>query len=429
MPNATELEFVPGTFYHDTEAGKLYISPSDLQAAGRHSYTVSVIPTHGFYLSNPERVIVDGLAATGFTAAKEINRRDYTLNGTWGIFLVNGRRCVIRNCRAWLNAQGIGMNSHGETAGGNTIDRCTAWANASEFGVGDRGGLTLVDPRRDTIRDSVSYSNGDYGINIRGGGKGGLEEKNKSRLVRNLAWGNGKADIKIKTGYGHAHVTERCVGLKGSNTLNPTNCLFAGYNGEVSPDNIVLEREDRLDVDAEFADPANHDYRLQATSRFRGSGPNGADRGPFPYEPNVFYVKPSGDDAADGLSVSNAWKTLARATRDLEPAVDGAAAEAVVLQSVAGSPGQEFRPRRMREVGEHNGAGLEPPRSRHHRQRCTADLQHVLGQFLSRKRLVRFRPLPECGWPPSTVHPASACMPNSAPGSCQGIVPANAGKT
>lgn len=69
-----------------------------------------------------------------------------------------------------------------------------------------RGGLTLFNPRRDVIRDSASFRNGDYGINIRGGGREGADEKNKSRLANNLAWGNGKADLKIKTGYKHAHV-------------------------------------------------------------------------------------------------------------------------------------------------------------------------------------------------------------------------------
>ncbi len=29
MPNATELEFVPGPFFHDARAGKLYLSTSD----------------------------------------------------------------------------------------------------------------------------------------------------------------------------------------------------------------------------------------------------------------------------------------------------------------------------------------------------------------------------------------------------------------
>jgi len=319
MPNVTELEYVPGKFYHDIEAKKLYLSTSDMRPAGEHRYTASVIPTHGFYLSNATRVTIEGLAVTGFHLAGEAPRHDFTEYSTWGMFIAEGKDCVIRNCRAWLNGQGIGTRSRLPTSGDNVIEGCAAWSNFSQFGTGDRGGLTLFEPRRDVIRDSVSVLNGDYGINIRGGGKEGLKEENKSRLLRNLAWGNGKADIKIKTGYGHVHVTERCVGMKPSNHLNPRHCLFGRDARGTEKDTIILTAEKDLDPRAEFADPENHDYRLQATSRFRGAAPDGSDRGPFPYKPNIFYLRPDGNDEADGLSVGHAWKTLGRAVKALRP--------------------------------------------------------------------------------------------------------------
>jgi len=319
MPNATELEFVPGKFHQDRDAGKLYVSTSDMKPVETHTYTVSVIPTHGFYLSNPKRVIVEGLAVTGFHAAKEIDRRDFTLNSTWGMFIVNGNDCVIRDCRAYLNAQGIGMNSRGATSGDNAIERCVAWANGTQYGVGDRGGLTLVDPRRDEIRDSVAFLNRHYGVNIRGGGREGQDERNRSFLRRNLAWGNGKADVKVKTGYANVHATVRCVAGRASNAYNPVHCLLWHRNRDITGDNIVLDDEKGLDLHAEFADPDNHDYRLQATSRFRHAAPDGRDRGPFPYKKNIFYMKPNGDDTADGLSVAGAWKTLARGVKGLRP--------------------------------------------------------------------------------------------------------------
>ena len=78
MPNASELEFEPGKFFHDATASKLYISTSDLKPAAEHHYTVSVIPTHGVYLRDARRVVIDGLAATGFYAAKEIHHRELT---------------------------------------------------------------------------------------------------------------------------------------------------------------------------------------------------------------------------------------------------------------------------------------------------------------------------------------------------------------
>lgn len=314
-PALAELEFAPGTFHHDVEGGRLYVSTSDFQPPSAHHYTISTALDHGIWLGEARRVIIEGLAVTGFNVAATRDRHDFTLYGTWGIFIANGRGCVIRNCQAYLNAHGIGFNSMAADAGDNTIVGCEAWANSSYFGVGDRGGLTLIDPRRDTIRDSVAYLNAFYGVNIRGGGQEGNDRANQSFLIDNLAWGNGAADIKVKTGFANVHVTERCIAPVGSNAQNMTRCLFdqpahgEPYASIVGP----------FEWETEFADPANHDYRLQATSQFRGAGPDGSDLGPNPYEPTIFYVKPDGDDAADGLSVEHAWQTLARATRELPP--------------------------------------------------------------------------------------------------------------
>lgn len=74
-----------------------------------------------------------------------------------------------------------------------------------------------------------------------------------------------------------------------------------------------------MDLNAEFADPVNRDFRLQSTSRFRRATPDGIDKGPFPFRADIFYVKPDGDDGADGLSIDTAWRSLEKATKDLKP--------------------------------------------------------------------------------------------------------------
>ncbi|MFA7157917.1 MAG: hypothetical protein WC299_01345, partial [Kiritimatiellia bacterium] len=309
-----ELDFMPGVFYHDPEAQKLYITPSDARPALMHRYTATLIGTHGLYLSNARGVAIEGLAATGFNAMKEMPGQDYTLASVWGIFVADGQDCIIRDCQAWMNGQGIGLNSQGKESGSNVIERCTAWGNFTRFGVGDRGGLTLIDPKRDTIRNSLAFLNGEYGINIRGG------ERKASLLADNIAWGN-MCDFKIKSGYAHLREIERCAGPTW--TLNggtPASwCLVGRGKVECANDTIMLSSETNLNPDAEFADPLNHDYRLQSDSHFRGAGPEARDRGPYPYAKNIFYVSTEGNDGADGLSFSNAWKTIARAMKDLEP--------------------------------------------------------------------------------------------------------------
>ena len=328
MPNAAELDFIPGVFFHDQAAGKLYISTSDMQPVENHRYTAAVIGTHGLYLKNPQRVVVEGLAVTGFNAGNELHYSWGTLGGVWGIFILNGKSCVVRDCRAWLNGWGIGLNSGATNSGDNVIERCVAWANRSKFWSGDMGGLTGFAVRRDVIRDSTSFLNGMYGVNIYGTGTDGgtygdwqvpgNEPENKSRLVNNLAWGNPSSDFKIKTGVKYFHTVEQGIGLGAwSVTSNNISDSIVGRGHGVPADSILLP--DNLDLASEFADPLNHDYRLQATSRFRGAAPGGKNQGPFQYKECIYYVRPDGNDSADGLSVSNAWRSLARAARGLKP--------------------------------------------------------------------------------------------------------------
>jgi hypothetical protein len=84
----------------------------------------------------------------------------------------------------------------------------------------------------------VAFLNRDHGVNIRGGGENGRDEAYQSCMRDSLAWGNGLADFKIKTGYDHIHFAQRCVGLGTlSNTGNPAP------SGNVLPDRTqVCER-------------------------------------------------------------------------------------------------------------------------------------------------------------------------------------------
>ena len=341
VPSIRQLEFVPGRFHHDREARKLYVSTPDLTRPQAHRYTVSVTGTHGIYLSKARRVVIEGLAVTGFNTGKMIDRRDRTLNACWGIFLLNCNDCVVRNCLAYMNGQGIAINSYVEGTGDNAIERCRAWANGSQFGHGDRGGLTLHGRRRgtrDVIRDSVSFLNRGYGVNIYAtGGRKAVDRVNRDRMIRNLAWGN-HCDFKIKTGHAYGHTAERCVGPGLWSLNDPRGCLMGIHKRRYTRDNVALNDEEDLDMGREFADPGNHDYRLQSTSRFRGKGPGGADRGPLPYRGNVLYVSPKGNDAADGLSVSGAWRNLARALKALGPG------QTLYLLPGSYQAGMEWRP-------------------------------------------------------------------------------------
>lgn len=305
------LDYQPGGFYYDEETGVLKISTSDLQPPDRHSYRLAVTNAHGLHLERPLRVVIEGLAATGFNrAAGGSNYPGYSAR--WGILLSSATDSVIRNCTAYLNGGGIALHNRDET-GGNLIEDCVAYANYCRANNG--GNILAYSPNRDVVRNCYSFRTRLNGIRLYGGGKEG------NHHIGNLAWGSGWSDINTKGTKGRV---ERTIAVDAGNVLDTYHSLIGGVNSkhfamETPRDTIRLMQEEDLDPDAEFADPANMDFRLQSTSRFRNSAPDGSDRGPLPFCGTVYYVGPAGDDAADGQSVDTAWQSLPRAVSELSP--------------------------------------------------------------------------------------------------------------
>jgi hypothetical protein len=298
--NIADLDFSPGMFYYDRQAKKLFISPPDMTLPPGRRYSVAVTPGAIVDLISPRRVILEGLAATGAGLRSQ------------GFNLLQPDGCVIRDCRAYFNpADGFYVST--ERAGTrNLLERCAAWANGR--------GFMCFCPNRSTVRDSQAFLNANMGFWLYGGP--GSSQGTTNRLENCLAWGN---PIEFELKASPVQEADRCVfpGVGSENSLgrvvlNSLMGFVARGPGKTWRNNLFLADNKTADPEAEFADPLNNDYRLQATSRFRGAGTNGMDPGPFPYEANIFYVSRNGDDKADGLSISNALKTLSRAAKDLK---------------------------------------------------------------------------------------------------------------
>ena len=298
-PNLRNLEFDPGTFYYDEGQKKLYMSSSDLREPGQRRYTAAVSGKHGIHLAKPQRVVVEGLAAAGFF-------------GGWGMVLNAPVSCTVRGYVTYLCEGGICLENHGSH---NLIEDCECYGHLF-------GGIVRYYADTDTIRNCLTYEtkreDGDehFGIMHYHSMSGPL------LLQNNISWGQG-FDFSVKPS--QEERLENCIALGSVRNAKMFNDIIGGGNEydrdskNATADNILFLREEDLDQDFEFADPLNLDFRLQPDSRFRGTGPDGADRGPYPYKENIFYLSPTGNDQADGLSMRKPWRTLARALQDLEP--------------------------------------------------------------------------------------------------------------
>jgi hypothetical protein len=303
--NVSELEFEPGFFHYDAEQEMLYISNYDFSSSEQGHYSISTTDAHGFALKRPKRVLIEGIATSGFHPG-------------WGILLTDPEQCVVRDCRSYLNTGGIQLGPDSGTIGdpsgsNNLIDNCTCYGNSF-------GGIVRYGANNDTIQNCYTYKNvkddsEHFGIMHYSTMHGALQLKN------NRSWGH-NYDFSVKPG-GQEETLENCIGLGYIRINNETmsHNLLTGKNeygqDQVSSDNILMEYEEALDKNVEFADSLNLDFRLQADSRFRNAAPDGGDRGPYSFEENIFYLASSGSDQADGLSMRSPWKTLEYALSQL----------------------------------------------------------------------------------------------------------------
>jgi len=275
--NVAELEFDPGFFHYDEESKMLYISNRDLGSPEKCRYTISVTEGQGLELSSPRRVVIEGLAATGFRG--------------WGVLLFAPVSCVVRDCVMFMNVGGICLQPTEGTSGDdcgsdNVIEDCVCYGN-------NFGGIVRYTAKNDVVRNCYTYKNiregtEHFGVMHYHSMKGPFLVKN------NISWGQ-NFDYSIKPNVHEPGRLERNVGLGYIRNSHMVHDLIGGGNESdrglnASPDNILFLREKDLDKDFEFADHLNLDFRLQPDSRFRGTAPDGSDRGPYPYEPNIFYV-------------------------------------------------------------------------------------------------------------------------------------------
>lgn len=313
----TSLEHTAGAWFHDEEAGILYVRTSASQDPARHRITVVKEGAFGLKLNDgnraTENVTVDGLVFSGFNSRDPQPWRPGHFT-VWGLYLNRARNCTVRNVTAFLNGGGVAFSG----AENSVIEDSRAYGNANiTHGAG--GGIVIYGPAKDSIiRRCVAHDMRQAGIRFY------VSTLENCRIQDSVAWNNAYSDMWLKgTDVGGRNRYERCVafGTIQSGYVYIRNSV-AGHFQDMN-----LEKNDgfnlprgavRMNHDAVFADPGRLDYRPQAAAPFLGEAPDGGDKG-LPFLGDLFFVKPDGDDAASGDSVANAWKTVEHAASRLQP--------------------------------------------------------------------------------------------------------------
>ena len=303
IANRQDIEYEPGSCYYDAGREMLYMSTSNLREPRGRRLTAVVADANGLAFSKPRRVIIEGLAVSGFYP-------------NYGMDLGSPVGCVVRGCLCYMNYGGIRLTGGSD----NVVENCLVYGN-------ERGGVMCYRGNNFVIRNCRAYKNTNtkeigetFGIMHYHSMSGPIVIKDC------ISWGQ-NFNLSVKPNDEEERL-ENCVGLGfiRISTNKMSHNVIGGSNeydrdsNKAPADTILFLREKNLDKDFEFADPLNLDFRLQADSSYRGRSPGGGDAGAYEYKANVFYVSPTGDDNADGLSMRKPWRTLERALRDRRPA-------------------------------------------------------------------------------------------------------------
>jgi parallel beta-helix repeat protein len=304
MSTPVETDDKASTYHYDQKKQKLYVHTSDSKAPDKHFLTLSMIRDFGLMFRKASDITVDGLAFTGYNCS---SHGGFPGNGTkWGLYTSSraSRNVQFRNCTAFLNGGGIAINK----AQNCLIENCTAYANYSPFSSSG-GNIIIWTPAKDSIeRGNLTFRSARNGLRFYG------SNAVNCRQEYNIAYDNKYGDIWIKGRNNLNSSGKGNVSFGMHSVDNSVNCIFkspGGFKNTSKDRNIYINR--KLDMNKEFVDPYNLDFRIQSDSKFRGK-----NQAPYPYKNEVLFLSSKGSDSNDGSSVKKAFKTLKKALAALK---------------------------------------------------------------------------------------------------------------
>jgi len=313
-----ECERRLASWFYDTRKQELYVRSSGAAPAKELTYVVEDA-RHPVFEIRQSHIVLDGLQMAF---------------GAHGVLIAGkANHVTVRYCRAFCNrSAGIHMSGNHHALQDNELFR------NNHYGIQLRYGVSYS-----RIAGNLAYYNGpnngettgtslptDLGTYSRGGYN--IFENNiidglHQYAFRNKYGANNTIVFRNNVVRGFFYCQSPCirnntvivnsVGVRFGQYINRVDPSEHGDIGAVDPagvqrrTSIIYPAVDRKDP--RFADPAHRDFRLQGDSPYRG-------RGAFPEETPVMFVDPSeGSDGNSGRSVTDAFKSFAKAMGTVHP--------------------------------------------------------------------------------------------------------------
>ena len=310
-PAIIDMDQFRPSFLYNQNTRTLYIHTSDGRPPDQHQCAASVLPGPGVEVLG-EYIHIEGLVIQGFYTDNPFDfHRSYGMS-------IKGRFNEVRQCSFFHNGGGAMVDAKSSVVRDSLFVGNYAPHMPQLYVTGHSENIQVL---HNTVLDAPTHGIRAY--------ETPRDVTISNNIVRNAVIG---LDFKASEGtrIAHGNIVTGCTYLNwnsGSNTDGLTEnantfaepAFWEKKHAFASGPNTLIFSTNR--EDPKFADPDHLDYRLQADSPYRGRGPAGTDLGALPYNPDLLFVGPDGNDANDGLCAARAFATIGRALSIARPGI------------------------------------------------------------------------------------------------------------
>ncbi|NLF92748.1 MAG: hypothetical protein GX564_02575, partial [Oligosphaeraceae bacterium] len=264
VPNLIQLAKSLAAWTYDETKGQLYVRTSDGEAPDRHYLTISTINATGLHFQagsaaeGIRNLTIEGLVLTGFNSRTKIfsGVTSSHRNTRWGAMITSVREnVVIRGVSAFLNGYGIGIGNNSQ---GAVIENCRVFGNRTPYNY-SAGGICIFGPSDNSrISGCIGADNHGHDVCVYGG------KLTNFKFAENICYGT----LRTKATFADPDIfVDRCITtgashIRGKGTMRNSVVLNSiDFPEDYREDNILVRNNPDLNLDRDFADPVNFDFR------------------------------------------------------------------------------------------------------------------------------------------------------------------------